>query len=295
MRSELDKAIDATTLPRHAIAEAYKRYATQYSGRKTLFAEAGKRVLDPQWDWTGDGLMHFAEDHGQRTEEYTVGQDRPCICDTALDNDGWCIHSAQFHLYTEAKRILRRAETLPAEPEPPTPEPAEDEMPPHDEMPEPVSQYPPEQVRVNKEPHSVTLRAYTSDGFELMPCIRGHDIEQVMRDVTRTLQWFRAIQAQPIRVGQTQPARVDNGAPPPVHQEPSALQPMCPVHNIPMEERTNRKDNSTFWSHKAGSEWCNGHWCLEHQTRFFENHKDGRTWYSHKAADGSWCNEKKEW
>ena len=33
------------------------------------------------------------------------------------------------------------------------------------------------------------------------------------------------------------------------------------------------------------------HWCSDHQVLFKKRQKAGTVWYSHKAADGSWCNE----
>lgn len=33
------------------------------------------------------------------------------------------------------------------------------------------------------------------------------------------------------------------------------------------------------------------HWCQTHDTLFKRRQKAGVIWYSHKAADGSWCNE----
>ncbi len=35
------------------------------------------------------------------------------------------------------------------------------------------------------------------------------------------------------------------------------------------------------------------HWCEEHQAAYSEHKKGSQSWYSHKAPDGSWCNEPK--
>jgi hypothetical protein len=65
----------------------------------------------------------------------------------------------------------------------------------------------------------------------------------------------------------------------------------CLVHDVPMEH------NDRGWAHRiAPGIWCPGHWCVEHNQRYWENtSKDGKsTYFSHKVEGASPCYERKK-
>ena len=141
----------------------------------------------------------------------------------------------------------------------------------------------------NLEPHSITLKGITEDGFEFLFCLRGHNVNDLVAQARTAKREMVAMKirgtysAQKTGTGQngsSQPAQNTAG-------------PKCTFHHVPMEERQS-KQGGTFIAHKVGEKNCYGNWCEEHDTSFFLNDRDGRKWWSHKTADGSYCNSGKK-
>ena len=65
----------------------------------------------------------------------------------------------------------------------------------------------------------------------------------------------------------------------------------CAVHKTKMKMRS-----WGGYSHQVGEQWCQGHWCSEHNQPFKKFEKNGATWWSHSYEDPDtgetlWCRE----
>jgi len=74
-------------------------------------------------------------------------------------------------------------------------------------------------------------------------------------------------------------------------EEPPVDPSWCAVHETKMKMRT-----WGGYSHKVGSQWCQGHWCFFHKQPFKKFEKEGGTWWSHSYEDPDtgetlWCRE----
>ena len=168
--------------------------------------------------------------------------------------------------------------------------------------------------QTNFEPHSFTIKGVTNKGFEVLACVRGHDVEQIIKDTERTLKWmvernFRGNYATNEEVEQ---AKVDRTAQPPKATQTTANQDAhnahneannaaaqaqterCDYHNMDMV--SDNKMGRVRWSHKVGNKWCQGNWCEAHDQTFYKNErKDGTGYFwSHKDGQGNYCNPPRE-
>lgn len=180
------------------------------------------------------------------------------------------------------------------------------------EMPDTVTQF----EQTNYEPHSFTIKGISHKGFEVLACVRGHDVDDVIEETEKVLKWmverhFRGnfatteeVDAEKSRRGhQVSAAQEAHGASDAAGQASAeADQPAresahrCEYHKMDLVKGTD-KQGRVYWSHKVGDrKYCRGKWCEEHDTGFYWNErKDGSGgWWSHKKDDGGYCNPPEE-
>ena len=141
----------------------------------------------------------------------------------------------------------------------------------------------------NHEPHSITMKGVTEDGYEFLFCLRGHNVNDLIKQVRSAKQEMQRMQ---IRGTYSTSADTQKASAAPKASSEDTQPRTCLYHKVPLEEKSGK--SGTYFAHKVGDKFCYGNWCAEHDESYrWRDKKDGRGgWWSHKAGD-SYCNYKK--